>query len=121
MAERTYEKRLQRELDKIKASPPPGLSIDGDVPKLTEWVITLNYTDGNGAECLYTGKSFRLRFRFTDKYPMDAPEVIFIDVPLHEHIYSNGHICMDILYDAWTPAMTVSTVAQSIFSMLAGM
>eukprot|EP01064_Diplonema_japonicum_P038189 TRINITY_DN9164_c0_g1_i1.p1 TRINITY_DN9164_c0_g1~~TRINITY_DN9164_c0_g1_i1.p1 ORF type:complete len:172 (+),score=30.48 TRINITY_DN9164_c0_g1_i1:47-517(+) len=116
----TYERRLQRELDKFRENPPPGLYIcDGDVPNLTEWRITLNYKDTSS---LYDGQTFKLRFRFSEKYPMDSPEVIFLDpIPLHEHIYSNGHICMDILYDAaWSPAMTVSTIAQSIYSMLAG-
>eukprot|EP01059_Diplonema_ambulator_P017218 TRINITY_DN2919_c0_g1_i2.p1 TRINITY_DN2919_c0_g1~~TRINITY_DN2919_c0_g1_i2.p1 ORF type:complete len:170 (+),score=25.94 TRINITY_DN2919_c0_g1_i2:36-512(+) len=120
MGERTYERRLARELEKLRSNPPPGLSIsDEDVPSLQEWKITLNYTETNS---LYKGQKFKLRFRFSEKYPMDSPEVVFEEpIPLHEHIYSNGHICMDILYDAaWTPAMTASTVAQSIYSMLCG-
>jgi ubiquitin-protein ligase len=42
----------------------------------------------------------RLRFRFPSEYPIESPEVVFIDgSPDHEHIYSNGFICMSILYD----------------------
>eukprot|EP00754_Rhynchopus_humris_P036413 Rhum_TRINITY_DN18550_c0_g1::Rhum_TRINITY_DN18550_c0_g1_i1::g.167608::m.167608/K10688/UBE2W, UBC16; ubiquitin-conjugating enzyme E2 W len=112
------EKRISRELEKMRSAPPPGISIpDSNVISATEWHLCLTYPEGN----LYTGMTFKLRFRFGPKYPMDSPEVVFIEnVPVHEHIYSNGHICMDILYDAWTPAMTVSTVAQSIYSMLSG-
>ncbi|CAN6927193.1 unnamed protein product [Brassica oleracea] len=44
--------------------------------------------------------------------------VFFPPGPLHPHIYSNGHICLDILYDSWSPAMTVSSVCISILSML---
>ena len=41
---------------------------------------------------------FTLRFRFSDKYPMESPEVVFTGVPPeHPHIYSNGHICLSIL------------------------
>lgn len=42
----------------------------------------------------------RLWFTFSDNYPIEAPEVVFVGkVPDHEHIYSNGFICMSILYD----------------------
>ena len=50
--------------------------------------------------------------------------------PDHEHIYSNGFICMSILYDGyifliiifflkeWSAALTVASVCMSIISML---
>lgn len=42
---------------------------------------------------------------------------------MHEHVYSNGFICLSILYDGkgyegWTPNMTVLSTVLSISSML---
>jgi len=77
---------------------------------------------------------------------MHAPEFVFLaPAPKHPHIYSNGapqreeytpwlgnradagalrfllgHICLDILYNsgAWSPALTIASVARSLQSML---
>lgn len=50
---------------------------------------------------------------------MDSPEVVFLaPAPVHSHIYSNGHICLNILGEDWSPALTVKSVCLSILSML---
>ena len=51
--------------------------------------------------------------------PIEPPEVIFVGgFPQHEHIYSNGFICMSILYDGWSPVMNINSIVLSIISML---
>ena len=71
---------------------------------------------------LYDGEQFMVQFKFNGKYPFDSPEVTFVGlpetIPVHQHIYSNGHICLSILSDDWSPALSVESVCLSILSML---
>lgn len=106
-------KRLYKELKDLKTKPPPSVNLV-DTDSLEEWKVMI---DG-ATSSLYEGERFTLRFRFKN-YPMEAPEVVFIGKPpIHPHIYSNGHICLSILYDSWTPALRVESICISILSML---
>ncbi len=73
------------------------------------------------SETLYDGETFTLSFKFGPKYPFDSPEVVFVgsNIPIHPHVYSNGHICLSILTEDWSPALSVEAVCLSILSMLA--
>ncbi|KYN93792.1 ubiquitin-conjugating enzyme, putative, partial [Plasmodium reichenowi] len=80
-----------------------------------KWIIQIT-----GAEnTLYSNETFQMQFKFTEKYPIESPEVIFLgQPPIHPHIYSNGHICLSILYDHWSPVLSVNSICLSIISML---
>ncbi|XP_067944656.1 ubiquitin-conjugating enzyme E2 W-like [Watersipora subatra] len=112
------QKRLMKELRNLMTSPPPGVTWNTELSheELNEWIVDLK-----GAEStLFQGEHFQLKFKFTDRYPFDSPQVTFIgsNIPCHPHIYTNGHICLSILTDDWSPALTVESVCLSIISML---
>ncbi|KAK4993285.1 hypothetical protein LTR66_001882 [Elasticomyces elasticus] len=75
---------------------------------------------------LYRGQVYRLHFRFSPSYPIEAPEVVFVrdathPIPMHPHVYSNGIICLDLLdKQGWSPVQNVESVCLSLQSMLTG-
>lgn len=63
---------------------------------------------------------FTLSYQIGEDYPFSPPQIVFVgsNIPVHPHIYSNGHICLNILYDGWTPVQSISSVVLSLQSML---
>ncbi|PQE26504.1 ubiquitin-conjugating enzyme protein [Rutstroemia sp. NJR-2017a BBW] len=66
----------------------------------------------------YAGGVFFLKIHFPTDYPFKPPKVNFTTRIYHPNINSNGSICLDILRDQWSPALTISKVLLSICSML---
>ncbi|KAI4143312.1 MAG: hypothetical protein LQ340_007046, partial [Diploschistes diacapsis] len=103
---------------------PDGITLVS-APNLTEWTMDIRVLDPNP---IYLHQTFRLRFRFSPHYPIEAPEVVFVHltdpprpIPMHPHVYSNGIICLDLLDRAgWSPVQNVESVCMSLQSMLTG-
>jgi ubiquitin-conjugating enzyme E2 W len=107
--------RIQRELKEFLRDPPPNLSVQVG-KNIRIWIVTLQ---GVG---IYQGETFCLRIQFPPQYPMVPPSVYFLpkpQMPVHEHVYTNGDICLSLLGDGWRPTMTAQSIAVSILSILA--
>ncbi|KAJ2549501.1 ubiquitin-conjugating enzyme E2 W [Coemansia sp. RSA 1933] len=109
-------KRLMRELHQMTTSSHGSHIQIVCCEQMDLWNVDIVGAEGT----LYAGEVFTLRFRFPTEYPLVSPEVVFVgeNVPVHPHVYSNGHICLSILYQQWSPALTVEAVCLSILSML---
>lgn len=108
--------RIQRELKEFLKSPPPNLSVKVG-KNIRVWIITLEGTKGS----LYEGEKYRLRVQFPANYPTEPPSVYFLQpTPRHEHVYTNGDICLSLLGKDWRPNMTAGSIAMSILSILSG-
>ncbi|AOA61201.1 hypothetical protein PP7435_CHR1-1537 [Komagataella phaffii CBS 7435] len=108
-------KRLAKEYKDLVSNQVPGITCEA-TDSFDTLVIQVSVLDNP----LYIDDSYRLRFIFSDKYPFSPPQVQFIDkIPIHPHIYSNGHICLNILGNDWTPSQTVASISMSVQSMLA--
>jgi len=66
----------------------------------------------------YQGGVFFLQIKFPTDYPFKPPRIQFNTKIYHPNINSNGGICLDILKDQWSPALTISKVLLSICSLL---
>ena len=127
----TSAKRIQKELGGISLDPPPNCSAGPKGDNLFEWVSTILGPPGS----VYEGGVFFLDIHFSPgmkkkrrlsthfhfsspEYPFKPPKVKFRTRIYHCNVNSQGVICLDILKDKWSPALSISKVLLSICSLL---
>ena len=107
-------RRIQKELAEISLDPPANCSA---APKDDDLYVLVSQVMGP-AGSPYEGGVFFLNIDFPKEYPFKPPKVTFKTKVYHCNINSNGGICLDILKDNWSPALTISKVLLSICSLL---
>ena len=108
-------KRIQKELADLQRDPPANCSAGpSDESDLYNWTASIMGPD----ESPFQGGVFFLHVQFPTDYPFKPPKVSFTTRIYHPNINSNGSICLDILKDQWSPALTISKVLLSISSLL---
>lgn len=112
------QNRLMREL----SNWDPSSGLEMVLPNESNmYLIHVSFTCTEGD---FKGETHRLQFVIPERYPVEPPEVIFLTPVEHKHVYSNGHICLSILYvtqdlkTSWVPTLSIEKIALSIQSML---
>ncbi len=112
-------RRIKEELKLITQDPPSNCSAapesnDPDSEDIYHWSATIL----GPAASVYEGGIFNLSIEFPQNYPFKPPKIRFITKIYHPNINMSGGICLDILKDQWSPALTISKVLISICSLL---
>ncbi|CAN1158459.1 Ubiquitin-conjugating enzyme E2 28 [Linum perenne] len=102
-------KRILKELKDLQKDPPTSCSAD-----MFHWQATIM----GPPDSPYSGGVFLVTIHFPPDYPFKPPKVAFRTKVFHPNINSNGSICLDILKEQWSPALTISKVLLSICSLL---
>jgi ubiquitin-conjugating enzyme E2 D/E len=108
-------RRIQKELADITKDPPGGCSCGpANESNLYEWSGAIM----GPADSPFTGGVFGLTIHFPTDYPFKPPKVNFTTRIYHPNVNKDGVICLDILKNQWSPALTISKVLLSILSLL---
>ena len=108
-------KRILREFADLQKEPVSGCSAGPvDESDIYHWSGVIIGPEGSP----YAGGFFQLDIQFPVDYPFKPPKVAFTTKIFHPNINSQGGICLDILKNQWSPALTVTKVLLSISSLL---
>ncbi|KAI9198304.1 hypothetical protein LWI28_013548 [Acer negundo] len=107
-------KRILKELKDLQKDPPTSCSAGPVAEDMFHWQATIM----GPTDSPYAGGVFLVSIHFPPDYPFKPPKVAFRTKVFHPNINSNGSICLDILKEQWSPALTISKVLLSICSLL---
>jgi ubiquitin-conjugating enzyme E2 D/E len=107
-------KRISKELADLKKDPPGDCSAG---PVDENDIFTWEAVIFGPSDSPYAGGIFNATIQFPMDYPFKPPRIMFATKIYHPNINKEGFICLDILKQNWSPALTISKVLLSVISM----
>ena len=107
-------KRISKEARDMQTDPPDGCTAGPYENDIYHWKAFISGPSNSP----YEGGLFALDINFPRDYPFKPPTVQFQTRILHPNVNSSGNICMDVLKQTWSPALTTTKVLLSISSLL---
>jgi|TARA_B110000444_G_C18786243_1_gene570114 ubiquitin-conjugating enzyme E2 D len=106
--------RLKKESEDILKNPPGNCNAYPSKENIYSWTAQIY----GPSDTAYEGGIFKLNIVYPKDYPFKPPKINFITKVYHPNIDNSGNICLDILKDKWSPALTISKILLSICSLL---
>eukprot|EP01026_Neomeris_dumetosa_P032460 TRINITY_DN25784_c0_g2_i2.p2 TRINITY_DN25784_c0_g2~~TRINITY_DN25784_c0_g2_i2.p2 ORF type:complete len:194 (+),score=31.70 TRINITY_DN25784_c0_g2_i2:161-742(+) len=107
--------RIQKEIKDVESDKECGVGVrvvDGDLRNLE------GYLQGP-KDTPYEGGIFFVNITLGQEYPFVPPKMKFTTKVWHPNVSSqSGAICLDILKDQWSPALTIKTALLSLQALL---
>ncbi|KAI0989546.1 hypothetical protein GJ496_005204 [Pomphorhynchus laevis] len=107
-------RRLMRDFKKLQDDPPSGVSAAPNDDNIMLW----NAVIFGPQDTPFEDGTFKLTLEFSELYPSLPPHVRFVSAMFHPNVYSDGHICLDIFQNRWSPTYDVEAILTSIQSLL---
>ncbi|KAM6495176.1 Ubiquitin-conjugating enzyme/RWD-like protein [Amanita muscaria] len=114
VASATSLKRIHREIADLKKEDLGKLTLSPSTDNLFVWRGTIPGPEGS----VYEGGEFEIEIALAQDYPFTAPKIMFKTRIYHMNISQQGSICIDILKNNWSPALSLFKVMLSLSSLL---
>ncbi|KAG2004364.1 ubiquitin-conjugating enzyme E2 [Coprinopsis cinerea AmutBmut pab1-1] len=107
-------KRIHREIADIQKEDLGGMKLAPSEDNVHVWKGTIPGPEGS----VYEGGLFDIEVILPSDYPFSAPKAMFKTKIYHMNISESGNICIDILKNNWSPALSLFKLMLSLSSLL---
>jgi len=107
--------RIKKEIDDIRRDTSSGVTIDQDASDAMHLTGTIH----GPKDTPYAGGVYTVDIKIPADYPFSPPKMKFTTRLWHPNVSSvTGAICLDILKDQWSPALTMKTALMSLQALM---